>query len=770
MKKVGELNVDLDEMTEEDVKLNFITPAIERSGWSKNQIFMEKRITDGRVHMDSDKDKPFRDKSKVVKPDYYLVSKSGFILAIVEAKDAKHSISAGLQQAKGYHDYLDAPFVYSSNGRGFEEYDYMTGEETELGINEFPTEEDLWRRYTQAHDIPEASSLSYPFYSEMGGKTPRYYQRVAVNRILEAIEQGRKRVLVAMATGTGKTMVAMQTIYKLLGSRKARRILYLVDRNNLADQTMANDFKVFKNEMEKFDNKKVSNKYNLIIGLYQQFIGTEGRPDAYKEFPPDYFDVVFVDECHRGSAKKDSEWHAILEYFKDAVQIGMTATPKEDKEASTSLYFGEPVYQYSYRQGVEDGFLAPFLLESVNTSIDDEWYPDDGVTDQYGNPLVGPYDRRDYDLHVIVNDRTREIARKIMEVVDRVGPYSKTIVFCRTVHHAEAMRIALTDLVPERMAESDRYVVRITGDSGKEYLDDFNDKKSKYPVIVTTSELLTTGSDCFMTKVVAVDKIVNSATEFKQILGRGSRLDTNNDKWFFVLVDFRNNARHFLDEDWDYFPPAWDNNDSDHHPKPHDVDPDEPDKPPSVRRDQIIVQGHVGVEIRDEFYGIYGENGFTKDNIIEFSKQKLTMECPAIADFIRRWNSEDSKRKVVEELESEGVLVDDLLEFYPNKDLDIFDILCSIAYGSKLLTRADRAEHVRESGFLDPYSDTARKVLETLLDKYSESSENDISDKKILTLPEFRDFGSLPNIMKAFGGKDNYEAAVRGLQNAIYAE
>ena len=759
----GSMNIE--DMTEEEVKLNFITPAIVQKGWDKSQIFMERSITKGQVHIDQGTQQPFIDSSKIVKPDYYLMSKSGIVLAIVEAKDAKHAVSDGLQQAKRYHEYLDAPFVYSSNGLGFEEYDYLTGEERSFGMQSFPTEEELWQRYLDGKDVESSSPLSVPFYFQMGGKTPRYYQMVAVNRILEAVERGQKRILVAMATGTGKTMVAMQTIYKLLESKRARKILYLVDRNNLADQTIANDFKVFSNVIEKFNNRKISNKNSIVLGLYQQFVGSDGKSDHYKEFDPSYFDVIFVDECHRGSAKMDSEWHAILDYFDSAIQIGMTATPKEDKEVSTSLYFGKPVYMYSYRQGVDDGFLAPFVLESVTTSIDDEWYPEEGITDQNGNQLDGPYNRRDYDLHVMVDDRTRTVAKKVLEVVNRVDPYAKTIVFCRTIPHAEAMRIALTDLCPERMKEDDRYVVRITGDSGKEYLDDFNDKNSRYPVIVTTSELLTTGSDCFMTKVVAIDKTVNSATEFKQIIGRGSRLDTQRNKWFFVLVDFRDNARHFLDDDWDYFPPAW--------VGPHGNPPGGNGRGggggKTTPREKIYVRGKVNVDIYDDFIGVYGPEGFSKDNIIEFSKQKLRMDCPAIADFIKKWNSEDSKRKVIEDLESEGVLIENLLDYYPNEDLDIFDILCSIAYGSDLITRRERADRVRSTDLLDKYSSVARQILETLLDKYAESSENDITDKKILTLPDFRMFGSLPRIMNTFGGKEQYEAAVRELQNAIYA-
>lgn len=753
-----------EDMTEEEVKLNFITPAIVGKGWDTKQVFMERAITKGQVHIDQGTQQPFIDSSKVVKPDYYLSTQSGVVLAIVEAKDAKHGVSDGLQQAKRYHDYLDAPFIYSSNGMGFTEYDYFTGVERTFGMGDFPTEGELWRRYLEGKELPSDSSpLSVPFYFQMGGKSPRYYQMVAVNRILEAVEKGQRRILVTMATGTGKTMVAMQTIYKLLESKRARKFLYLVDQNNLADQTIENDFSVFSKVLEKFNNKRITNESSIVLGLYQQFVGKDGTADHYKKFDPGYFDVVFVDECHRGSAKEDSEWRAILDYFDGAVQIGMTATPKEDGEVSTSGYFGEPVFRYSYRQGVEDGYLAPFVLESVTTSIDDEWYPDDGITDQNGNQLVGPYDRRNYDRDVIVDERIRTVARKVMEVVNRVDTYAKTIVFCRDIPHAEAMRRALTELCPERMKEDHRYVVRITGDSGREYLDDFNDKNSRYPVIVTTSELLATGSDCFMTKVVAIDKTINSPTEFKQILGRGTRLDTERGKWFFVLVDFRNNARHFLDDNWDYFPPAWTG------PSGGSGGKEGGDGKGKKGGERIHVHGDVNVDVYEDFIGVYGPEGFSKDNVIEFSRQKLRMDCPAIADFIRKWNSEDNKRKVVAELESKGVLIENLLDYYPNKDLDIFDILCSIAYGADLLTRRERTDRVRKTGALERYSDVARQVLETLLDKYAESPENDIADKRILTLPEFRGFGGLPRIMEEFGGKEKYEEAVRELQNTIYA-
>lgn len=754
------------ELTEEDVKFRYVTPALEKSGWPKKQLHME-YATKGRIIIDQYG--PVRS-TECKKLDYHLISRSGRSLAVVEAKKEKYPVGQGIQQAIEYAKLVDAPFAYSTNGHGFLEHDMLTGEEKEYSIDEFPTEDVLWGRYLTYKNFGVGSSLETPFYTEMGWYSPRYYQRVAINRVLEAVENKQKRILLVMATGTGKTYVSMQIIHRLMESGRSKRILFLVDRNKLVDQTMANDFKHFNKVMTKVQNRSMESAYPLQLALYQQLVDNSKSEEEqpYRQFKPEFYDTVIVDECHRGSASEDSEWRKILDYFKDAIHIGLTATPKEDKDISTSKYFGQPVYTYSFKQGVEDGFLAPFRVKSYTINIDDEWYPDTSNTDQYGNQLEGPFDRRDYDRRVIVKDRTALVAENIVNFLRDTDPFAKTIVFCTDTYHAQRMRDAIAALVPDRMREDPRYVMRITGDDeeGLKQLDNFTDKRSRYPVIVTTSELLTTGVDCFMTKIIAIDKTIASATEFKQIIGRGSRLDTEMGKWFFTILDFKNAVQNFIDG-WDGPP----------------LPPEEPSEPGKGRGGggkppepgphgfgKIEVQGHVPVEIQIEIDRKYGPNGeFTTEDIIDYSKKKMLGFCPTLSDFLNEWNSNDRKKAVLEELENHGVLVSEMRSRVGRQDLDDFDMLCHLVYGMKPMTKTERVDRIRDDPVLKSYGDVAKQVLDIIIEKYCNSSESDLTNMDILTLNEFKQFGSIPNIVNAFGGKDSYLNAVRTLQNLIYS-
>ena len=771
------------EMTEEDIKLQYITPAIKKSGWDPRQhIKMEYSFTDGRIILRGNKTK----RGKRKKADYTLYMEPNLPIAIVEAKDNKHSLGSGMQQAIEYAEILDIPFAYSSNGDGFLEHDMLNGKETELGIDEFPTRNELWSRYCNAKDITEDEEalILEPYYFKKGDKTPRYYQRIAVNRTIEAIAKGQDRILLTMATGTGKTFTAFQIIHRLWKAGKKKKVLFLADRNILVDQTMNQDFKPFSKVMTKIRGKNLDSSYEIYLSLYQQLVGQDGKPDPFKEFKPEFFDLIIVDECHRGSAKEDSEWRRILEYFSSATQIGMTATPKETKEVSNTSYFGEPIYTYSLKQGIDDGFLAPYKVVRVGLDIDLEgWRPTKNQVDMYGNLIDDRiYNVKDFDKNLIIDDRTWLVAKKITDFLKANNRFDKTIVFCVDIDHAERMRQALVNMNSDMVKEDSRYVMRITGDNdeGKAQLDNFIDEDSKYPVIVTTSKLMSTGVDCKTCKLIVLENNINSMTEFKQIIGRGTRLKPDYGKTYFTIMDFRGSTRLFADPDFDGEPVAlidW--------PPGDDVPPDvDPDDPPNINPggdgDDILLPPEVDdtkkyrvrgetvsiVSERVQYYDVDGK--LITESLIDYTRKNILGEYATLDSFINKWNKENRKQAIIDELREQGIFLDVLKEESGLTDIDDFDLICHIAYDKKPLTRAERARNVKKKDYLNKYSDAAKKVLEALLDKYMENGISDIENIEVLRTEPFRSYGSPMKIAKLFGGKQQYLNAITELQNQIY--
>ncbi len=749
----------------------FVRPALEKAGWNPSSMRMEYYFTDGRIIVDPDRAVRSTERKKA---DYILFGKGGDGLAVVEAKDGSHTVSDGIQQAIDYARILQVPFVYSTNGTGFCEYDMTTGKFSDLPMTDFPSPGDLWRRFIEYKKIDEASALAQPYYFKIGGYQPRYYQACAIKNVVEAYEKGQKRMMIVLATGTGKTFVAMQIMHKLLEARKANHILFLTDRNVLVNQPMSKDFSHFGSRMTKVQKRTLNSAFNIHLALYQQLVGDSGKEDTFKQFTPDFFDLIIVDECHRGGVRENSEWHRILEYFSPAAQLGMTATPKEDSEEfSTSRYFGAPLYTYSYRQGVEDGFLAPFRLKSMEINIDDFWYPEDGVTDQNGNPLLGPYDKFDYDRKVVVDKRTMLVAQNIIENLNDSDPMSKTIVFCVDTEHAQRMALALAYYAPEQMKKDPRYVMRLTGndEEGAKQVENFADKNSLYPVIATTSELLSTGVDTVMAKFIAIDRNIGSQSEFKQILGRGSRLNTDGNKWFFTLLDYRGVSAHFSDEEWDGVPLPFDsveeNEDPGHNGGNGNGTP--PDMP--VGPGKIHVRGDVSVFITTEIDRVYGADGeLTTENIKDYSRGKMLGEYPNLFDFLNKWYSVDRKAAVLKELEEKGVLITELRYRMGHPEWSDFDLVLNVAYNRKPLTRTERADSVRKDPELDKYTGRCREIIDALITNFSSSNASDMDDFNVLRLEEFQKYGSVSRIVREFGGKDEYLAVVRKIENKFYGE
>lgn len=771
------------EMTEEDIKLQFITPAIEYAGWDRQkQIKMEYNFTDGRVIVRGNV--TVRGKRK--RTDYLLFYKPNLPLAIVEAKDNNKSLGAGMQQGIEYAECLDVPFVYSSNGDGFLEHDMKNGTERELTLEQFPSPEDLWKRYKgdTAMTDDQEDLITQPYYFQVGDKTPRYYQRIAINRTIEAIARGQNRILLVMATGTGKTYTAFQIIHRLWKSGRKKKILFLADRNILVDQTMAQDFKPFAKVMTKIEGKKLDSSYELYLSLYQQLAGDE-QEEPFRAFTPDFFDLIVIDECHRGSAKEDSRWRRILEYFSSATQIGMTATPKETKEVSNINYFGDPVYTYSLKQGIDDGFLAPYKVIRVGTDKDLEgWRPTAGQRDIYGYEIEDrEYNSKDYDRTLIIDERTIAVAKRVTRFLRENGRFSKTIVFCVDVDHAERMRQALINENTDLVAENPKYIMRITGDNaeGKAQLDNFIAEDSKYPVIVTTSKLMTTGVDCKTCKLIVLDSMINSMTEFKQIIGRGTRLKPDYGKEYFTIMDFKNACRLFADPDFDGEPISI--IDIDPNSPPDIIDPPiEPPTPPTPGPEpgpnpgpgpepkrKFRVRG-VDVTILNERVQYYDKDGkLITESVTDYSKKNILGEYATLDSFLRAWNSEEKKQAIIDELQERGVLIEALREIAGNQDIDDFDLICHIAYDKAPLTKAERANNVRKRGYLYKYSGLALDVLNALLDKYMNEGIHDISSIEILSNDPFRKFGTPMKIAKLFGGKNGYLQAIKDLQSEIYA-
>lgn len=776
-------------MSEEDIKLQYITPAI-TAKWDIKKITMETNITDGKINLRGN----FVTREKPKRADYVLYLNSNNPIAIVEAKDNKHSISHGLQQAMAYASMLDIPFAYSSNGDGFFEHDFLTGKERELGLDEFPTEEELYCRYKNGANNGEGLSenqekmIQQPYYSSQKTYPPRYYQRIAINRTVDAISRGKDRLLLVMATGTGKTYTAFQIVYRLLKSGMKSKILYLADRNNLVDQSIQQDFAPLEKVIHKVnfskDDPSTITSYQVYFSLYQQLAG--GNDDQEEDinntilklkqlFRPDFFDLIIVDECHRGSAKKESNWRKILEYFASATQIGMTATPKETKYISNIDYFGEPIYIYSLKEGIEDGFLAPFKVINVMTDIGEGWRPRKGQCDIYGNEIEDRiYTNSDYDYNIIIEDRIQQVAAEITNYLKSTDRMAKTIVFCATEDAAERMRVALVNQNSDMVQKNPDYVVRITGSDtyGKSKLDYFISVREKYPVIATTSKLLSTGSDCKMTKLIVLDEMIGSMTEFKQIIGRGTRLREKEGKTHFVVMDFRNVSRLFADPDWDGpiemdedFNPKSGSGKNTKPPVGPGPDPVEPKQPkPIVNRDGCQVK------IVYKTVSVYDANGklLRQESIIDYTKENILGAYASLENFIRKWSAEEKKEKIRRLLREQGIDLEALKEDQGMSDVDDFDFICHVAFDKKPLTRKERAENVKKRDFLNKYSGAAREVLEALLDKYMNTGIYEIEKAEILKLDPFMRMGKPQKIASYFGGKDGYLKAVKELENAIY--
>lgn len=766
------------EMSEEDIKLQYITPAI-TSKWDRGKITMEKQVTDGKINLKGNF--VFREKPK--RADYILYLNANNPIAIIEAKDNKHSVSHGLQQAMTYAQMLDLPFAYSSNGDGFVEHDFLTGKECQFGLDEFPTEAELVARFKHESGMTPAQEMviEQPYYSSQNTYPPRYYQRIAINRTVDAIARGRNRLLLVMATGTGKTYTAFQIVYRMLQSGLKRKILYLADRNILVDQSIQQDFAPLEKVIHKInvakDDKSTITSHEVYFSLYQQLVGDDDKEHFSELFTPDFFDLIIVDECHRGSAKEESRWRRILEYFNSATQIGMTATPKETKYISNLSYFGEPIYMYSLKEGIEDGFLAPFKVINIMTDIGDGWRPRKGQRDIYGNEIEDRiYTNSDYDYNIIIEDRIHQVASEITRYLKSTDRMAKTIVFCATEDAAERMRQALVNLNSDMVKEHPDYVVRITGsdDYGKKKLNYFISVSAPYPVIATTSKLLSTGADCKMTKLIVLDEMIGSMTEFKQIIGRGTRLREKEGKTHFVVMDFRNVSRLFADPDWDGpimidpgFTPGG------HTPSPNGdgpVAPPIPPNPPAIK--PVVGRDGCKVEIIHKTVSVYDANGqlLRKESIVDYTKENIRGEYASLDNFIRQWSKEEKKEKIREMLLERGIDLE-LMKVDQNMvDVDDFDFICHVAFDKKPLTRKERANNVKKRDFLSKYSGVAKEVLEALLDKYMNTGIYEIEKTEILKLDPFLKLGKPTKIAGYFGGKAGYMQAVKELEESIYAD
>lgn len=769
------------QMSEEDIKLQYITPAI-ISKWNREKITMETRITDGKINLKGNF--VFREKPK--RADYILYLSANNPIAIVEAKDNTHSISHGLQQAIAYARMLDLPFAYSSNGDGFAEHDFLTGQEREFGLDEFPTEQELIKRYKKESGIlpQQEVAIEQPYYSSQNTYPPRYYQRIAINRTVDAIARGQQRLLLVMATGTGKTYTAFQIVYRMLQSGLKRKILYLADRNMLVDQSIQQDFAPLEKVIHKInvakDDKSTITSHEVYFSLYQQLVGDDDKEHFSELFLPDFFDLIIVDECHRGSAKEESRWRRILEYFKSATQIGMTATPKETKYISNLSYFGEPVYTYSLKEGIEDGFLAPFKVINIMTDIGEGWRPRKGQRDINGMEISDRiYTNSDYDYNIIIEDRIQQVAEEITKYLKSTDRMAKTIVFCATEDAALRMRNALANLNQDMMKQNPDYVVRITGgdDYGKSKLKYFISVAEPYPVIATTSKLLSTGADCKMTKLIVLDEMIGSMTEFKQIIGRGTRLREKEGKTHFVVMDFRNVTRLFADPDWDG-PIEMDEN---YHPKDPNgygkADPVQPGvikEPPASYGTQkpIVDRNGCKVQIIHKTVSVYDTNGklLRQESIVDYTKENIQGEYASLDNFIRQWSTHEKKEEIRDLLHDRGIDLELLKADQNMSDVDDFDFICHVAFDKKPLTRKERANNVKKRDFFSKYSGVAREVLEALLDKYMNTGIYEIEKTEILKLDPFFKLGKPAKIAGYFGGKQGYLKAVKELEKAIYEE
>lgn len=798
------------DLTEQDIRTKYITPAIKQAGWDEmTQLREEVYFTQGRILVNG----KFTRRGKAKKADYVLYYRNNFPIAIVEAKDNNHSVGDGMQQAMEYAATLDVPFSFSSNGDGFLEHDFLTGKERELKMDELPSPIELYQRYTANLKINEHTQevMATPYYSDGSGKTPRYYQEIAINRAVKAFAEGQKRILLVMATGTGKTLVAGQIIWRLWKAGSAKRILFLADRNILVDQTMTNDFKHFGDNMAKLSgkygsieyqdkqnlaiggkSKKVDKAYQIYLGLYQSLTSNDAVDDVFKQFSPDFFDLVIVDECHRGSASENSAWRRVLTYFSSATHIGLTATPKETKDVSNMEYFGEPIYTYSLKQGIDDGFLAPYKVVQIMLDKDVGGYrPSISDRDREGREIEDKiYTTKDFDRNLVLTERAKTVAKEITRFLDATDPFAKTIVFCVDIDHAERMRQALVNENSDLVKANRKYVMRITGDNeeGKAELDNFIDPENLYPTIVTTSKLMTTGVDAQTCKVIVLDSNINSMTEFKQIIGRGSRIKEEFGKTHFTILDFRKVTELFADPDFDGDPvqvkeikegeeivddPVQVDRSEGHEEesevlseKPRIIEGGEIEE---GKREKVYIDG-VPVKLAYKQTQYLGADGkLITESLKDYTKRKILQEYSSLDDFINNWDKHKKKYFILEELSQQGVMLSELQKDI-GQDLDPFDLILHVAFGKKkLMTRKERANHVRKKNYFDKYSKKAREVLEALLNKYADEGLKHLEDINILSVQPFSQYGSPVEIINEFGGREKYLKAVEGLEKEIYA-
>ncbi|MBK8806791.1 MAG: DEAD/DEAH box helicase family protein [Bacteroidales bacterium] len=796
-------------LSERDICTKFITPALEKAGWDTQlQILEEVSFTDGKIYVRG----KITARGTRKRADYILYYKPNIPRAIIEAKDNNHSVRAGIKQGLDYARVLDIPCVFSSNGDGFLFYDRTATDgdiEAEIGLDDFPTPEQLWEKYKKYKGIvtPEAEKIaSQEYYFDGTNRKPRYYQQIAVNRTIESIAGGQNRILLVMATGTGKTYTAFQIIHRLWKSGAKKRILFLADRNALIDQTRRGDFKHFKDKMTVVKHRQIDKSFEIYLALYQGLSGTDEAANVYKQFSRDFFDLIVIDECHRGSAKDDSSWREILTYFKNATHIGLTATPKETDTASNSEYFGDPVYTYSLRQGIDDGFLAPYRVLRIALNVDAEgWRPEQGKTDKDGNEVEDRiYNRKDFDKNLVIEERTDVVAKKLTEFLKGYDRFAKTIVFCVDIDHAERMRTALARHNADLVAENYKYIMQITGDNdeGKRELDNFINPEEKYPVIATTSELMTTGVDAQTCKVIVLDSNINSMTKFKQIIGRGTRINEEYGKLYFTIVDFRNATDLFADPAFDGDPirvkPVSEGTDlcgiidEEENSLNQDLDDlfDYPDfineefqnilnepknqynvftKPnDSKPREKVYVNGvDVSVLISRELH--FDQHGKPiTTSLKDHTKEIIKEQFASLDDFLNKWKGSDRKEAIIAELVEQGVMVEALYEAV-DKQVDLFDLICHVAYDQPPLTRKERANNVKKRNYFTKYGEQARNVLEALLDKYADQGIENMENIQILTVPPISDFGSVTEIIKVFGSREAFDNAIKELENELYS-
>lgn len=769
------------DLSEADICDRYITPSLHCAGWKRSQIRREYYFTDGQMLVRGQM--TGRGKRKFA--DYLLFYQPNQPIAIIEAKDNQHSVRAGIQQALAYAEALDIPFVFSSNGDGFLLHDRSGTDapvEQEISLDAFPSPDELWQRYQQWQQLQDANQelLRSSYFVEMGGKEPRYYQQLAVNRTIEVIARGQKRCLLVMATGAGKTYTVFNIIWRLWKTKVAKRVLFLADRNALVDQTIVNDFRPFGEVMTKLDRRlvgetgRINTSYEIYLGLYQAIIGNEERDNLYEKFDRDFFDLVVIDECHRGSAAEDSNWRQVLDYFSEAIQIGLTATPKETKYVSNIDYFGEPIFKYSLKQGIEDGFLAPFRVVRVSLDKDLEgWTPERGEYDDLGQLIEErEYNLRDYDRTITFDQRTQLVAEYVSQFLHEGDPMRKTIVFCEGIPHAEQMRsaIAAVDLNRELVQKDHRYVMQITGDEkeGKAQLDHFINPKETYPVIATTSKLMTTGVDAQTCQVIVLDRRIQSMTEFKQIIGRGTRLRPDYGKNYFTIIDFRGATQFFEDKDWDG-PPLQDEEFGKGGSGEKGERAGENDLIDGKERIQYRV-GRQEFRVEKERVSYYDKNGeLTTESLKDYTRRTVNEAYQSLDRFLTKWNEADRKQAIIDELQEHGVMVEALEEMV-GQEYDLFDLVCHVAFDRPPLTRRERADQVRKRDVFAKYSETARAVLDALLEKYADQGVLSIEDGTVLQLDPFSKMGTTVELVKSFGGKQQYKAAIQELEQILYED